>query len=298
MLETGLRSFMFGSHLSVAGGLVNALNEAESQRMECVQIFTKNQRQWNAKPLEQSVVDDWLSKLHELGWEGRTVSHASYLINLASPEASLRKKSADAMTDELERCETLSVPGCVMHPGSHRETGLEAGIKRIAKGIDEIIRRTKGFQAKILLETTVGAGAQIGGKFEHLAAIRDLVKIPERVGTCVDSCHISAAGYDISTEMKAKAVFQEYDSVVGFDNLQCFHLNDSKEPIGSRKDRHEHIGKGFVGKGGFVYIVNEVRFRSLPMILETDKKPTPKGTPMDVVNIRRLKKMIRRDHDG
>ncbi len=285
---------MLGSHLSVAGGLVNALIEGREKKMDTVQIFTKNQRQWKAKPLEPGVIKDWLTDLQQLGWQDRTVSHASYLINMASPEPDLRAKSTAAMTDEIERCEALSVPYCVVHPGSHRGEGREGGIERIAKSINQVNKSTAGYTAMILLETTVGSGNLLGGTFEDLADIRNLVKDPHRVGTCLDTCHISAAGYDISTKTKAQAVFKKYDQIVGLNNLQCFHLNDSKEPIGSKRDRHEHIGDGFVGKAGFEYIMNEGRFARLPMILETAKNETPKGTPMDLVNIRRLKRMIKR----
>lgn len=285
---------MLGSHLSVAGGLVNALLEGSKLKLETVQIFTKNQRQWHAKPLEPTVISAWLTELHRLNWVDRTVSHASYLINLASPDPELHRKSVDALTDEIERCEALEVPYCVVHPGSHRGEGLGSGIQRIARGMDEVIKRTAGYHTTVLLETTVGSGNLIGGRFEELAAIRKLLKKPDRVRTCLDTCHISAAGYDISTRRKAEAVFREFDHIVGLNNLQCLHLNDSKEPIGSRRDRHEHIGDGFVGKGGFEFIMNKGSFARLPMILETAKNETPKGTPMDLVNIRRLKRMI--DH--
>ncbi len=285
---------MLGSHLSVAGGLVNALLDAQPLKLETVQIFTRNQRQWNAKPLDPGVVRDWLAELNLLGWKNRTVSHSSYLINLASPDPTNYQKSVDTLTDEVERCEALSIPYCVVHPGSHREAGVEAGIRTIIKAVNEITRRTSGFRTMILLETTVGNGNQIGGTFEELAAIRAEVKNPNRVGICVDTCHIAAAGYDISTDNKVRAVFRDFDRIIGLTNLRCFHLNDSKEPIGSRRDRHEHIGEGHVGKSGFRYIMNQAKFAELPMILETPKTTTAKGTPMDAVNVRRLRRMVKR----
>lgn len=282
---------MLGSHLSVAGGMVNALLEAERLKMETVQVFTKNQRQWSAKPLASAVVGDWLIELHRIGWDDRTVSHASYLINMATPDPTNHAKSVDALTDEVERCETLEIPFCVVHPGSHLGEGLEGGIRRIAKAIDTVVKRTSGFRTLILIETTVGGGNLIGGEFEHLAEIRKRVREPRRVATCLDTCHISAAGYDISTRTKAAGVFSHFDRVVDLDNLRCFHLNDSKEPIASRRDRHEHIGDGYVGRGGFEFIMNEKKFSTRPMILETAKTTTAKGTPMDTVNIRRLRRM-------
>lgn len=283
---------MLGSHLSVAGGLVNALIEAQRLKFETVQVFTKNQRQWAAKPLDPGVVRDWLSELQRLGWEDRTVSHASYLINLASPDKDTYSKSIDAMTDEVERCEALSIPYCVVHPGSHKETGLKNGIKRIAKALNEVTRRTRGFKTIVLLETTVGSGAQIGGEFEHLAEIRQKARERERIGTCFDTCHVSSAGYNLSTRAKARQILGQFDRIVGLSTLRCFHLNDSKEPIGSRKDRHEHIGDGYVGRGVFEVLMNGREFAPIPMILETAKTSTPKGTPMDTVNRRRLLRMV------
>jgi len=283
---------MLGSHLSVAGGLVNALLEARRLQMETVQIFTKNQRQWAAKPLDPDVSRAWLDELHRLEWSDRTVSHASYLINLASPEDDLHRKSIHALTDEVERCEALEIPYCVVHPGSHRESGLARGIRRIVKGLNEVTRRTRGFRSMILLETTVGGGAQVGGEFEHLAEIHAKVRSPERVGTCFDTCHVSAAGYAMRTRDEAREVLEAFDSIVGLETLRCFHLNDSKEPIGSHKDRHAHIGEGHVGSGIFEFLMNESRFQPIPMILETEKTATAKGTPMDAVNLRRLRRLI------
>ena len=284
---------MLGSHLSVAGGLVNALFEGERLKLETVQIFTRNQRQWRAKALDVGVVNDWLTELKRLGWMGRTVSHSSYLINLGSPDAGNFRKSVDTMTDEVERCETLSIPFCVVHPGSHRGEGMEAGVRTVIKGLDEVIGRTSGFRTMILLETTVGNGHQIGSTFGELGTLREGVCEPDRVGICVDTCHISAAGYDISSRSKAGRVFDDFDEKIGLEHLRCFHLNDSKEPIGSRRDRHEHIGEGHVGKEGFGWIMNQERFTGLPMILETPKTMTAKGTPMDLVNVRRLRRMVK-----
>jgi len=282
---------MLGSHLSVAGGLVNALLEAERLKLQTVQIFTRNQRQWQAKPLDPAVVNDWLTELNRLDWTNRTVSHSSYLINLGSPDQGNYEKSVDTMTDEVQRCETLSIPYCVVHPGSHRGEGMQAGLCTVIKAMNEVIKRTAGFRTMILLETTVGNGHQIGSTFSELATLRQGVREPTRVGVCVDTCHISAAGYDISTNDKAEAVFRDFDHTIGLKNLRCFHMNDSKEPIGSRRDRHEHIGEGHVGKAGFAWIMNQAKLAALPMILETPKTVTDKGTPMDMVNTRRLRRM-------
>ncbi len=282
---------MLGSHLSVAGGLVNALIEAKRLKMQTVQIFTKNQRQWNAKPLDPDVVQAWLSDLHELGWQ-HTVSHASYLINLATSDDEHHQKSVDAMTDEIERCETLEVPFCVVHPGSHKGFGEEVGIKRIIKGLNKVIANTKGYNTRICLENTAGGGNLLGGDFAHLGHAKQGVKTPERVGYCFDTCHAAVMGYDMTTIEKAATVLQQFDDDAGLDHLLCFHLNDSKDPIGSHRDRHNHIGDGHVGKTAFEYILNCTRFEGVPMILETPKGETDKGTPWDRVNLQRLKRLI------
>lgn len=281
---------MLGSHLSVAGGYVNAIREAERLEMQTVQIFTKNQRQWKASPMDPAARADWLAELKRLNWT-QTVSHASYLINLATPADEHFRKSIDAMTDEVERAEALEVRYVVLHPGSFLDSSEQAGTARIVAAIDEITRRTKGFTAMLCLETTVGGGSQIGGRFEHLAAIREGVAEPERVGTCFDTCHVTAAGYDMSTAGAVKAVFNEFDAIVGLDHLSCFHLNDSKFPCGSHRDRHEHIGLGLVGLPCFEYIMRSRKLAGRPKILETEKVETDDGTPWDTINLRQLRSL-------
>lgn len=288
---------MLGSHLSTSGGHVNALLEAERLKMESVQIFTRNQRQWKAPPLDPAGVRDWLAALHRLGWT-EVVSHASYLINLATPEPEMWQKSVDAMTLEIERCEEMEIPYAVVHPGAHKEAGVIEGLKHLVLGINEITARTSGFRAKVCLETTVGGGTRLGGVFEHLAAVRETVNEPERVGTCLDTCHVFAAGYDISTETKTGAMFDEFDEVIGLEHLCCFHFNDSMHPMGSHKDRHAHIGDGHLGVDAFAFILNDPRFENVPKILETEKGTTEKGTSLDAINIRRLRKLIRTEDDS
>ncbi len=283
---------LLGSHLSVAGGYVNALNDAIRLGMTTVQIFTKNQRQWASKPMEESARADWLAGLAKGGFT-RTTSHASYLINLASPDDTLWKKSIESMIDEVQRAEALHLSCVVLHPGSHVGSGVEAGLSRIGKALDEITAATAGCRTLIALEGTVGGGNQLGGKFEELAAMRSRVHQPERIGTCLDTCHITAAGYDASTEEKAARVFAEYDRIVGIDTLCCIHLNDSMGALGSHRDRHEHIGKGHVGMGAFAFLMNDARFADIPMILETEKEQTPEGEDWDAVNLRTLVGLIR-----
>lgn len=281
---------MLGSHLSVAGGYINALREAVRLEMQTVQIFTKNQRQWKAPAMDPAAAAEWLTELRRLRWTN-TVSHASYLINLATPDDGHYRKSIDAMTDEMERAETLEVAFVVVHPGSSLESTEDQGIRRLVGAIDEVNRRTAGFRARLCLETTVGGGSQIGGRFEHLAAVRQAVAQPERVGTCFDTCHVTAAGYDMSTPASARAVFDEFDRVVGLEHLCCFHLNDSKFPCGSHRDRHEHIGLGEVGIACFRHVMTTGRFARTPKILETEKTETEDGTPWDTINLRELRRL-------
>ena len=284
---------MFGSHLSIAGGLVNALIEAERLHMDTVQVFTKNQQQWRAPPLRDDVREAWLDKLHQLGWENRTVSHTSYLINLASPDDELWEKSLVLMRAEIERCEVLSIPFLVIHPGAYTTSTLDAGTKRIIRAFNRLHRELPGFRTIVCLENTAGAGSTIGRTFAELQRIRESVRDPKRLGYCLDTCHLLAGGYDVSSQDGADAVLDEFDEICGLEHLKVVHLNDSRGELGSRKDRHTHIGEGFVGKDGFRAFVNRVELAYLPKILETPKEKTAKGTPMDVVNLRRLKRLIR-----
>lgn len=305
---------MFGSHLSIAGGLVNALIKAEELRMDCVQVFTKNQRQWRVTPIKEEEREAWLTKLKELGWHRRSaptrvVSHNSYLINMASPEKPLWEKSVDLQRIELQRCEALSIPVCVAHPGAHkgeaRPAGqphdLEAdftkaelaGMKRIVKALNRIHRDLPGYRTLTLLETTVGSGSNLGYRFEQLGWIRQNVREPERVGFCLDTCHVTAAGYDMTTKSAASAVLRQFDAVCGLRHIHALHMNDSVGAVGSRLDRHAHIGDGSCGKPCFEAIVNHRSLRRVPKILETPKERNEEGTEWDVVNIRRLKRLIR-----
>ncbi len=307
---------MFGSHLSIAGTMVNALLRAEALGLDTVQVFTKNQRQWKVGPLDQGMQRDWLAHMDRLKWRGRVVSHASYLINLASPDDALWNKSIDLMVVEIERCEALAIPFLVHHPGAYTTTSAEEGIRRIAAAYKELFQRTKGFKTICCLEGTAGSGTNLGGKFEHLASLRQLISEatgePERVGFCLDTCHLHAAGYDMSTRAAAEATFKLFDQVCGLGYLHVLHLNDSKGALGSKLDRHMHIGEGAVGGGalrptletlsasGFAYIVNAPAFRTIPKILETPKEedcppgPPEPGSPkpLDVINLERLRAIM------
>ena len=310
---------MFGAHLSIAGGLVNALNEAQRLKMDCVQLFTKNQRQWKAGPLKEADREEWLTHLRELTWHKKrgpvhVVSHNSYLINMASPDPEMWKRSIELQRVEIERCEELGIRLCVAHPGAHlgesRRPGERhdldakptrdelAGLKRIVKALDRIHRELPGHRAVTCLETTAGSGSNLGWAFNHLAYIRKNVSEPERIAYCLDTCHVTAAGYDMTTDAGAAEVLGLFDVVCGLKNLRVFHLNDSMGAVGSRIDRHAHIGRGACGRSCFTAIVNHPAFRAVPKILETPKGSTEKSTPLDVLNIRRLKRLIRRTTPG
>ena len=306
---------MLGAHLSIAGGLVNALIEAQRLRMECVQVFTRNQRRWSARPLGEAECQAWRGRLEALGWHrrrggARTVSHNSYLINLASPDPVLWRRSLALQRVELERCEALSIPLCVTHPGAHlgraRPRGEphplgadptrdeRAGLKRLVKALDRLHRDLPGYRVITCLETTVGAGTTLGYDFNHLAYAHRQVREPQRLGYCFDTCHVTAAGYDMASDSKARAVLQQFNATCGHRHLRVFHLNDSIGGVGSRLDRHTHIGHGCCGLSCFRAILNSRVFARVPKILETPKGINEKGVPWDVANIGRLKRLVRR----
>lgn len=296
---------MFGSHLSIAGGMHNALLEGERLALDTVQVFTKNQQQWRVRPLDDDAIARWLEELDRLAWRGRVVSHASYLINLASPDDDLWRKSIDLMQIEIERCAKLAIPFLVHHPGASTTSTPEEGIARIALAYKELFRRTAGLPVMCCLENTVGSGSNLGRTFEQLALLRariiDLTALPDRVGFCLDTCHAHAGGYDLSTRESASLALDLFDQHCGMEHLHVVHLNDSKGALASRIDRHAHIGAGTIAAGtslksllasGFAAVVNHPRVRIVPKILETPKENTPAGTPMDTVNLRRLRRLL------
>ncbi|MEW4567512.1 deoxyribonuclease IV [Tautonia sp. JC769] len=277
----------FGAHMSIAGGHDRAVRAAAALGMDCVQVFTKSNNQWKAKPLADEQVAAFRRSLAETG-VGDPVAHNSYLINLASPDDELWQKSIDAMVIELERAEALGILHLVSHPGAHVGSGEEAGIARIASGLDEIHRRTKGFQARIALETTAGQGSCLGHRFEHLRDILQRAREADRLEICVDTCHIFAAGYRLETRDEYNETIGELDRIVGLDRVRVWHLNDSVKACGSRVDRHAGIGRGQLGLGPFGHLVADPRFAALPMILETPKG-TEGGEDLDAINLRALR---------
>lgn len=281
---------LFGSHLSIAGGYYKAVEAAAGYGMRTVQIFTKNNNQWRGKPLTAIEVQRFRDAVGESGLQV-PCAHDSYLINLASPDDELWTKSLEAFVVELERAEALGLAGVVMHPGSYVDSSEELGLKRIVQALDEVHRRASGFAVETWLETTAGQGTNLGHRFEHLGFILRNCREPERFGVCVDTCHIFAAGYGLKTRDEYEETMRQLDGQVGLDRVRAFHLNDSKREQGSRVDRHEHIGEGHLGLEPFRFVVNDPRFASLPMYLET-KKEKRNGEEMDAVNLRTLRSLL------
>lgn len=285
---------MFGSHLSIAGGMHHALLAAEKYGMQTVQVFTKNQQQWAAKPLEAGGIAEWKVHVGRLGFT-RIVAHASYLINLAAVEEELWEKSVKAFGHEMERCDQLGISHLVIHPGAHCGSGEACGVEKVIKALN-VLLALPGLRegaVTVCLETTAGQGSCLGCTFEQLAAMRAGVaeRWRHRVAYCVDTCHILAAGYDLSTREATRGVLAEMERVLGLKQVQVWHLNDSKKPRGSRVDRHEHIGRGCVGLEAFAEIVQHEAVRGVPKILETPKEAAPDGRDWDVLNLELLRTM-------
>jgi len=281
---------ILGAHMSIAGGYYKAVEAASRAGCQCVQLFTKNNNQWRAKPLTDEDAERFQRALDELGIS-HPISHDSYLINLASPDDELWKKSIDAFVIELQRAERLGIPRVVAHPGAFTTSSEEAGLARIAAGLDEVHRQTPGIGSKCLLETTAGQGSNLGWKFEHLASIVDAVADPDRLGVCLDTCHVFAAGYAMGTEKEYKATMRKLNQTVGVKLVEAFHLNDSLKPLGSRVDRHAGIGRGEMGIEPFRFLLNDRRFKKTPMYLETPKGEE-KGRDLDAINLQLLRSLI------
>ena len=259
-----------GAHESIAGGLHRAFDRAQSAGCDAVQIFVKSNRAWAVKPLTEEDVARFRARAKETGIRP-VVGHASYLLNLATPDDALWARSRDTLVVELERCETLGVPYLVLHPGSHVGAGEETGLARVAQALGEVHAATPGFHAQILLETTAGQGTNLGYRFEHLAWLMKHAPEGERLGVCLDTCHSFAAGYELRTEAGYAATMETFDRIVGLERLKALHLNDCQGDLGSRRDRHEHIGQGCIGLEGFRHLVNDPRLAGLPGLLETPK---------------------------
>ena len=286
-----------GAHLSIAGGLPRAVDRAVASKCEALQIFTKSVGQWRARPIPADEIALFRQRVRETGIHP-VVAHNSYLINIASASELLRKQSMAALGEELDRAEALGLDGLVMHPGSYTNSSEQQGLDLIADGLRDLLKARPRAKAKVLLEHTAGQGTNLGHRFEHLAYIIERLKNSQRIGVCLDTCHLLTAGYDVCSDAGYEATFAEFDRVVGLDRIKVFHLNDSKKPCGSRVDRHEHIGKGCLGLGPFRRLLNDPRFASLPMLLETPKLDTPQSRrrgdvdPGDARNLRTLRTLM------
>ena len=256
--------------MSIAGGVDKALLQGKEVGCDAIQLFTKSSRQWVSKPLS----NEEIARFHEARkTTGITavVAHDSYLYNFAAIDDTLRKKSVNGLIDEMERCEALGIAYLIAHPGAHVGAGEAVGIKTIAKSIDDMHKACAGFTTKLAIEITAGQGSNLGYRFEHVRQIIDAAKAPERLRVCFDTEHAFAAGYDLRTKDSYDRTFAEFDETIGLDLLVAFHLNDAKKDLGCRVDRHEHIGKGFLGLEAFRLLMNDQRFWGLPMCLETPK---------------------------
>lgn len=259
-----------GAHVSIAGGLPQALARGQELGCAVVQLFLKNQRRWQGRPLGAGEIAEFRRQQAATGI--RTVfAHASYLINLATPEDEEWRRAVAAFQDELERAERLGLPFVVIHPGSHRGAGREVGLARLARALDELARRTAGFQVRVALENAAGAGHQIGARAEDLRAILERVRAPERLAVCLDTCHLFAAGYDIRTSAGLAAALARFAAAVGRERIVAFHLNDARAGLGSGLDRHQHIGRGRIGRDAFRALLRDPRWRRVPMVIETPK---------------------------
>ena len=287
-----------GAHLSIAGGLPRAVDRAKASRCQALQIFTKSAGQWRARPLPQEEVDLFRRRVDETGIHP-VVAHNSYLINVAAAAPTLRGQSIAALGEELDRAARLGLDGLVMHPGSYTTGSEEHGLRLIADALASLLDERPRMRTMVLLEHTAGQGTNIGHRFEHLASIIDGLGGSPRVGVCLDTCHLLAAGYDLCSPQGYDAMFAEFDRLIGLERIKAFHLNDSKKPCASRVDRHEHIGKGCLGLQPFRRLLNDARFAELPMLIETPKLDTPASRrrsdvdPWDARNLRTLRKLIR-----
>jgi deoxyribonuclease IV len=288
-----------GAHMSVAGGVSKAVERAVAHGCEALQIFTKNASQWRGKPLDPAEIALFRRRIEETAITP-VVSHASYLINLATTFPVLREQSLAAFVDELDRADALGLLGVVIHPGTCTAGTEDDALRLVAEGIRHAFRAAPRRKTMVLLEHTAGQGRTVGHRFEHLATIIAHLKGSPRVGVCLDTCHLVAAGYDIVSERGYRETFEAFDRIVGLDRLRAFHANDSKKPCGSRVDRHEHIGKGCLGLEPFGRILADPRFDGLPMLIETEKSKGAEkaGTimtdPFDVRNLQTLRRLRRK----
>jgi deoxyribonuclease IV len=273
--------------MSIRGGVSMAIERARSIDCTAMQMFVKNNMQWFARPLRRDEIRAFLDHVQR-GELSSIFGHANYLINLAATNPQFHANSIRALSEELDRADQLELPFLVLHPGAHLGAGEEAGLEKVIHSIDKVFRKVPRVRTKIALETTAGQGSCLGHRFEHLACIIANVREPERLCVCLDTAHLHAAGYDISSESAVRKTLREFDRVIGRDRLVAVHLNDSKTARGSHVDRHEHIGKGRIGLDAFRFIMRDRHLRKIPKVLET-----PKGKDLreDVMNLKTLRSL-------
>ena len=285
-----------GAHMSVAGGVSKAVDRALVHDCEALQIFSKNASQWRGKPLDPTEVKAFRTRIDQTGITP-VVSHASYLINLATTFSVLRQQSIAALIDELDRAHALGLMGVVIHPGTCTAGSEEDGLRLIADAIRQAFKARPRRKTLVLLEHTAGQGRTLGYRFEHLAAIIGHLRGSARVGVCLDTCHLVASGYDIVSESGYRDTFDAFDRIIGIRRLKVFHGNDSKKPCGSRVDRHEHIGRGCLGEGPFRRLLHDRRFAGLPILIETEKSKSGEragaivADPLDMQNLNALRRL-------
>jgi deoxyribonuclease IV len=280
----------FGVHASIAGGLHNALLSGRQLGCDCLQIFVKNQRQWEAPPLTDEQVAQWKAAWQENPCSP-VVAHGTYLVNLAARDRVIRKKSIREFVDEVQRCEALGLSGLITHPGSHGGDGEAKGIKRVIAAIKEILDKTSACKTNVLLEITAGQGNCLGHRFEHLAEMIEGAGGDRRLGVCLDTCHLHAAGYNLARQEGYEAMVGDLLRCLPIERVRCIHVNDSIKPAGSRVDRHTHIGKGTIGREGFRRLLRDGRFVHISKILETPKEVAPDGRDYDAVNLEVLRRL-------
>jgi deoxyribonuclease-4 len=281
---------LLGAHMSIEGGLHKAFERISLIGGQSLQIFSKNQRQWRVPELSPSEIEKFIERWEQWG-KGPVAVHDSYLINLANPDGEKANRAASAFAEEIRRSDQLAIPFLIMHPGSHVGSGMEKGLLQLTANIDRAFAQADDAKSvMVLLETTAGQGTGLGASFEELAYIITHSEFNERLGVCFDTCHAFAAGYDISSAAGYKKTFADFDKNIGLERLKFFHLNDSKKGLGSRIDRHEHIGKGEIGLEGFRLLMNDPRFAEHPMVLETPKE---KDLKEDIENLKLLRSLIK-----
>jgi len=288
-MPSASQDLRIGAHLSIAGGLDCALRAAGRYGFPTVALFLRNQRQWAPPPLTDPQVRTFRAARRRLRIRP-VLAHGSYLVNLAG-RGNVRRKSLAALVEDLIRCRRLGIDYLVLHPGSRPDS--TAGVRLVADALNAAVDRARPGRVKILLETTAGAGHSLGGRFEQLADILSRLRRPQRFGVCLDTCHVFAAGYDLRTAAAYRRTMQQFDAAVGRGRLLAVHVNDSRYPLGSRRDRHAHIGQGCIGRRGFAQLVNDPQMATLPLILETPKGTDARGRDWDAVNASVLRRLRR-----